>query len=381
MADRTNEPRIDAEEILAGIVRWVEIETPSTDGAAVNRLADAVEREFADLGAAIERIPGRDGFGDALIARAPWNAEADGPGIMVLGHLDTVHPHGTIARLAVRREGDRVYGPGIYDMKGGDYLGLYALRHLLRQGRRAKLPVTFLFVPEEEVGSPTSRPVIEREALKSKYVLCMEPGRDGGKVVTGRKGCARYVVRVHGEPAHSGARHQDGRSAIREAARQILAIEAMTDYGTGVTTSVGLWGGGTGANVVPEFSTFEVDVRLPDAATAAAVCARIEALKPVDPDVAITVEGGLNRPAYEKTDAIATLHAHAQTLAAEIGIPLPDTTTGGFSDGNFTAALGIPTLDGLGVDGAGAHTEEEHLYYSSLEPRAKLLIRLLETLE
>ena len=381
MADSSNEPKVDAEEILTGIVRWVEIETPSQDGAAVNRLADAIEREFVEVGARTERIPGRDGFGDVLIAQAPWNADTDGPGIMVLGHMDTVHPHGTIRRLTVRREGDKVFGPGIYDMKGGDYLGFYGLRHLLRQGKRAKLPVTFLFVPEEEVGSPTSREIIEREGLKAKYVLCMEPGRDGGKVVTGRKGCARFVVKVHGEPAHSGARHQDGRSAIREAARQILDIEAMTDYATGVTTSVGLWDGGTGANVVPEFSTFEVDVRLPEAASAETVCARIANLKSHDPDVTIEVTGGLNRPAYEKTPAIAALHEHARKLAAEIGIPLDDTVTGGFSDGNFTAALGIPTLDGLGVDGAGAHTEEEHLYYSSLEPRAKLLIRLLETLE
>ena len=274
-----------------------------------------------------------------------------------------------------------MFGPGIYDMKGGDYLGFYALRHLLRQGKRAKLPVTFLFVPEEEVGNPTSRAIIEREGLKSKYVLCMEPGRDGGKVVTARKGCARYVVRVRGEPAHAGTRQQDGHSAVREAARQIVDIEALTDYATGVTASVGLWTGGTGANVVPAFSTFEVDLRLPDAASAEAVCARMEALKPYDPEIAIEVTGGLNRPAYEKSPAIGALYEKAKALAAEFGYPLPDTVTGGFSDGNFTAALGIPTLDGLGVDGAGAHTEEEHLYWSSLEPRAKLLIRLLETLD
>src|SRR3546814_123000 len=324
MADRSNEPKVDAEDILAGILRWVGIETPSHDGAAVNRLADMIAGEFAGLGAAIERIPGRDGFGDVLIAHAPWNAETDGPGIMVLGHMDTVHPHGTIERLTVRRESDKVFGPGIYDMKGGDHLGFYALRHLLRQGRRAKLPVTFLFVPEEEVGSPTSRAIIEREGLKSKYVLCMEPGRDGGKVVTARKGCARYIVRVHGEPAHSGTRHEDGRSAVREAARQILDIEAMTDYATGVTTSVGLWDGGTGANVVPEFSTFEVDVRLPDAATAETVCARIEALKPHDPDVTVEVTGGLNRPAYEKSAAIDALYEQAKALAAAFGYPLPE---------------------------------------------------------
>ncbi len=184
--DRPNVPRIDAEEILAGVLEWVGIESPSHDAAAVNRMADRVQHDIGGIGAQVERIPGVDGFGDLLKARTPWGG--DGPGILVLSHIDTVHPIGSIDDvLPVRREEDRVYGPGIYDMKGGAYLAYYAYRHLVRMGAETPLPITFLYVPEEEVGSPTSREIIEREALNNKYVLVTEPAREGGKIVTSRK--------------------------------------------------------------------------------------------------------------------------------------------------------------------------------------------------
>jgi glutamate carboxypeptidase len=377
----SNLPRIDADEILDGIRQWVEIESPSHDAAAVNRMVDRVEGEMRATGARLARIPGRDGFGDALVAKSPWGGDA--PGILVLAHLDTVHPVGMLhGALKFRREGDKVYGPGIYDMKGGGYLAFYAYRHLIRLGRRTRLPITFLFVPEEEVGSPTSRALIEAEARKNKYVLVMEPGRDGGKVVTARKGVGRFVMTIEGRPAHAGARHEDGRSAVRELARQVLAVEAMTDYAAGVTTNVGLVSGGTGVNVVPQFAAAEIDLRVPDAAVAATMTRRILALGAHDPDVRVAVEGGMNRPPYGKDAGIARLFEHARACAAELGFDLKDVPlTGGGSDGNFTAALGIPTLDGLGVDGYGAHTDYEHCLYSSLEPRARLALRLFETLE
>lgn len=377
----SNEPRIDGEEILAGIREWVMIETPSHDGVAVNRLVDVVARRMAALGAEIARTPGCDGFGDILRARMPWGGT--GPGILILSHLDTVHPAGTLAgALPWRREGDSAFGPGIYDMKGGAYLAYYALRHLVRAGRSAALPVTILFVPEEEVGSPSSRAAIERAAAASKYVLVTEPARDGGKVVTARKGVARFDIRIKGRPSHAGLRHQDGRSAIREMARQILAIEAMTDYARGITTNVGVVAGGTGVNVVPAECSAGVDLRFPDAASGDELSGRILSLRAADPDIEVTVTGGINRPAYVKDAGIARLFEHARQLAAEIGFDLEDVPlTGGGSDGNFTAAMGIPTLDGLGVDGKGAHSHEEQLYVSSLEPRARLWLRLLETLE
>ena len=383
-ADRTsaagrNEPRIDAEEILEGILEWVRIESPSHDAEAVNRMVDRVESLMRPLTSHLQRTPGRDGFGDILTVRSEWGG--DGPGILVLSHLDTVHPIGTIDDiLTVRREGDRVYGPGIYDMKGGAYLAWYAFRHLVRAGRETPLPITFLFVPEEEVGSPTSRAAIEAAARANRYVLVTEPARDGGKIVTARKGVAMFEMTVKGRPSHAGARHRDGRSAIREMARQILRLEDMTDYGREITVNVGVVSGGTGTNVVPAECRSMIDLRVPTPETAQEMCARVLGLIPFDPDVELEVTGGMNRPAYEKDASIEALLQHARGLAAELGIDLQDVKAGGVSDGNFTAALGIPTLDGLGVDGHGAHSHEEHLLVSSLEPRTRLMLGLFETL-
>jgi len=301
----------------------------------------------------------------------------------VLAHLDTVHPIGMIEKdLKIRREGDSIFGPGIYDMKAGGYIAYYALRHLIRQGKKPKLPITFLFIPEEEVGSPTSRARIEAAAKGHKYALVMEPGRDGDRVVTSRKGVGRFEVKATGIPAHSGARHQDGRSAIKEMARQVLAIEDMTDYARGVTTTVGVIAGGTAPNVIPQHCHITVDLRVRDEAAGAEFEAKILGLEPFDAGVKLDVTGGMNRPPFEKTTAIDVLFRHAQAVARGIGFDLQHTEmTGGGSDGNFTAALGVPTLDGLGIDGDGAHTEWEHGLISSIEPRTRLMRGLLETLQ
>jgi len=374
----SNVPPLDAAEILAGIGAWVEIESPTTDAAAVNRMADRVQQDFSAIGARVERIAGRDGFGDHLLVTSPWGD--DGPGILVLSHLDTVHGIGTLAtKLPFRVDGDVAYGPGIYDMKGGAHLAFAAMRHLVRMGRTTRLPIRHLLVSEEEVGSPTSREIIEREARRARYVLVTEPAREGGRVVTARKGTARFELRVHGVSAHSGARHQDGRSAIKELARQILELEGMTDYATGVTVNVGVIAGGTRANVVAAEARAEIDMRVPNPELGEAAVARVLALQPFDPDVTLQVSGGLNRPGYEKSPEIAALFETAKALAAGIGFELQDLKTGGGSDGNFTAAI-APTLDGLGVDGKGGHTDYEQLYVSSLVPRARLLLGLFETL-
>lgn len=380
MAAEANEPRIDPDEILAGIREWVEVETPSGDGAAVNRLVSRVEAQLGQLAMRVVRHPGRDGFGDTLEARSPWGGE--GPGILVLAHLDTVWDIGTLGRRPFRVDGDCVYGPGIYDMKGGGHLAFYAYRHIVRQGRETNLPITFLFVPEEEVGSPTSREHIERAARDAKYVLVLEPGRTGNGVVTSRKAWGRFVMTVTGVSAHAGSGHEHGRSAVVELSRQILRIEAMTDYARGITTNVGVvTAGGPGkGNVVPPLATAEIDLRAPDEATAAEMVERIRSLRAIGPDVTVTVEGGINRPAFERHEGVARLYETARRLAADMGMELPETSTGGVSDGNFAAALGVPTLDGLGVLGAGAHAEHEHLLYSSLEPRTRLVLRLFEEL-
>ncbi len=380
MTEKQNVPELDAEEILEGILEWVNIESPSDDPAAVNRMVDRVERDQRGIGARIERIPGRDGYGDILIARSAGTDA--GPGILVLSHTDTVHPVGTLeGARPVERDGDVVYGPGIYDMKGGAYIAFHALRHLVRMGGSPSLPVTFLYVPEEEVGSHTSREHIERLALENKYVLVTEPARDGGKVVTRRKGSGDFEVVTRGRPAHAGARHQDGRNAIKEMAHQVLRLEGMTDYARGITVSVGVVEGGTFPNVVPAECRALVDLRVPDADSAEEMCARIMGLTPLGPDTEVHVSGGMNRPGYRKDEGITALFEHARTLAAEIGFELEDTGSGGVSDGNFSAALGVPTLDGLGVDGQGAHTDYEQIYYSSIVPRTRLWVRLLTTLE
>lgn len=380
MNSRSNRGRIDPDEILDGIRTWVEIESPSHDAAAVNRMIDKIEDDFRTVGALIERQAGQNGAGDLLNIRSLWG-DAATPGILVLSHADTVHPIGTLKRLPFRREGDVVRGPGIYDMKSGAYLAYYAYRHLVREGTETPLPITFMFVPDEEIGSDSARERIEAAARAAKYVLVMEPARDGGKVVTARKGVGRFHISATGRAAHAGVRHQDGRNAIHEIARQIVKIEGMTDYKRDITLNVGLVQGGSALNVVPEHCSIDIDLRVPDMATGDDMCQRILALTPHDPDVKLTITGGMNRPPYHKDPGIAKLFDHAKGLAKEIGFDLRDVPlTGGGSDGNFTAALGIPTLDGLGADGKGAHSDDEQIFFSSLEERAKLLLRLFETL-
>lgn len=381
MPEKTkNIPSIDGEELLEEILNWVDIESPSHDADAVNLMVDHVQKALHLLGLDIERTPGRDGFGDILTARTPWGG--NGPGILVISHLDTVHNIGTKEKqLKIRREGDKVYGPGIYDMKAGAYIALYAMRHLIRSGDKTPLPVTFMYIPEEEVGSPTSRDKIVDLAKKSKYVLVTEPAREGGKIVTARNGRLQFTVKVTGRPSHAGSRHMDGRSAIKEMAKQILHMEELTDYERSRTCSVGTISGGTIPNVIPFECEVTVDVRVPDVKAQQEILTFFKELKPFDTDCELEVIGGIDRPPYDKNNAIKELFQHARGIAKEIGFDLEDMKTGGGSDGNFTGALGIPTLDGLGADGQGAHTHDEFIYYSSLEERAKLMLGLFRTLQ
>lgn len=368
----------DTAEMLAGIREWVEVESHTVDAAGVNRVMDVCASGWAKAGAKVERIKGRDGLGDHVSVSSPWGGEEE-PGILVLCHLDTVHPRGTIKDLAFRVDGDRCYGPGIYDMKGGAYLAFAAFQAITRAGKSTPLPLRFLYTSDEEIGSPTSRDVIVAHARQAKHVLVTEPARDGGKIVTSRKGVARFVLTAHGRPSHAGARHQDGRSAILEVARQIIDIEAMTDYKRGVTFNVGQISGGTAENVVPAICEASIDMRIKTVADARHFEAHFRELKSYNPDVRVKVTGGLNRPPYEMNAAGAKLYAHAQNVASEIGIDLVGIATGGGSDGNFTAPF-VATLDGLGVDGDGAHTLHEHMLISSLVPRMNLHKRLFETL-
>lgn len=368
------------ESLLEAVRQWVAIESPTQDAAAVNRMADHAERLLRDIGASIERIPGTHGYGDILIGRIA--GIEPGPGILVLGHIDTVHPVGTLAGpLPWRVEGDRAYGPGIYDMKGGNAIAMAALAHLHATGRRPRLPVSVMFIPDEEAGSPSSRARIEAEARRHAIVLVAEPSGEGGKFTVARHGIARYYLETTGRPAHAGAYHAKGRSAIREMARQVLAVEAMTDYDRTITLNVGTISGGTHENMVPVSARACVYVLVPTAAAEAEVRERLFALRPHDPDVKLDVTLGLFRPPYGKTPAIQRLYDHAAGLVAGSLWPSAgERVAGGGSDGNFTGALGIPTLDGLGVLGDGPHTYEEHMLVSCLVPRTRLWAGLFETL-
>ncbi len=376
MADRHEEN----ERLLAGIRSWVEIESPSTDAEAVNRMADLVQGELDGIGLDTERVPGRDGFGDHLLARTPW--QTNEPGIMVLGHLDTVWSLGTLAARPFRVEDGKAYGPGIYDMKGGAYLICEAIRTIMETEERPPLPITVLFVSDEEVGSPTSREVIEAEAKRSKYVIVNEPARPPhGAAVTTRSGWGRFRIQVRGRAAHAGSDHQLGRSAIAELARLIVKIEGMTDYERGVTFNVGTVQGGTRPNVVPEEAEADVDLRFANPDEADSLEQAVLGLEPEGEDIEIEVFGGINRPPFERSEAGMALFERAKAVAADAGVDLKETWAGGVSDGNFAAALGVPTLDGLGVVGAGAHAEHEHIVVDRLAERSDFLLGLLRTLD
>ncbi|VIO64933.1 Carboxypeptidase G2 [Bradyrhizobium ivorense] len=367
----------DAAAMLQGIRRWVEIESPTERPDQVNQLVDIVAEGYRVLPATLERVAGRDGCGDHLVARSSWGQ--DSPGVLVLSHLDTVHPMGFIERLPFRVDGDSAFGPGIYDMKGGAFLAYHAFRQICADDARPPLGITQLYVSDEEIGSPTSRALIEAEGRKAKYVLVTEPARDGGKIVTGRKGVARFDVFIKGVPAHAGTRPEDGRSAIRELGHVIQTLGSMNDLERGISVNVGVVRGGTKPNVIAEEAYAEVDLRVPTIADADELVPKILGITSRTEGVSVKVTGELNRPPYEKSNAGAALFEHARGVAAELGFELHDVFTGGGSDGNFTAPH-TATLDGLGVDGKGAHTHYEQLYISSLEPRARLLYRLYQTL-
>src|SRR3984893_195927 len=302
----TSQNPFDSKTILDGIRRWGEIETPTEAPEQVNRLATLVAEGYRDLPVTIERIAGQNGCGDHLLARSAFGQ--DKPGILVLSHLDTVHPMGFIERLPFRIEGDCAFGPGIYDMKGGAYLAYHAFRQLCAADVHSQLGVTQLYVSDEEIGSPTSRALIEAEGQKAKYVLVTEPARDGGKIVTGRKGVGRVEVFIKGRPAHAGTRPQEGRSAIRELANVIQTLEAMNDPKRRITVTVGVVKGGTRPNVIPEEAYAQVDLRMPSIADADEVVPKILELKSRSDGVTVTVVGGLNRPPYEKGNAVAALY-------------------------------------------------------------------------
>jgi glutamate carboxypeptidase len=369
-----------AEALLAELLEWVRIESPTYDAATVNRMEDFIAPKIAALGFAVERIGGRDGLGDILRCRRP--GRSDGPGILMIAHADTVHPVGTLAgKLPIRREGDKCYGPAIYDMKGGTVIALAALKAAIAAGKLAP-PMSIVINPDEEIGSPTSREVIEAEARRHKYVLIPEPAKGtAGDVTTGRHAFQRFFLTTHGRPAHSGWTNKDGRSAVRVMAQLVEELERRSDFDKGPTYAVSVIHGGQWVNCVPMTCTAQALCVARDMATFAEIGKVMDGLVGVRADVRIEVVRGPVRPLWTAHAGTMALYERARRIAGEIGFELGHGQHGGGSDGNFTGAMGVATLDGLGVKGGGAHTHEEHILVSSLVPRATLLVRLFAELE
>ena len=368
----------DTDTMLQGLRAWVECESPTWDAPAVDRMLDLAAREMAIMGATIEHIAGRQGFGGYVRARFPHPKQGQ-PGILIAGHLDTVHPIGTLAKLPWRREGNKCYGPGICDMKGGNYLSLEAIRQLQRAAFTTPLPITVLLTPDEEVGTPSVRDVVEAEAARNKYVLVPEPGRENNGVVTGRYAIARFNLEATGKPSHAGATLSSGRSAIREMARQIIAIDAMT--GPDCTFSVGIVHGGQWVNCVATTCIGEALSMAKRQADLDRGVERMLALSGTSNDVTFKVTRGVTRPVWEPDAGTMALYEKARGIAKAMGLELPHGSAGGGSDSNFTGAMGIPTLDGLGVRGADMHTLNEYIEVDSLVERGRLMAGLLATLE
>lgn len=375
------ETDFNAESLLAGIVKWVELESPSNDRHAVMQMLALVEAAFVGMPVQTERIAGGAIRPDIL--KVTYGCALT-PGILVLGHVDTVHPIGTAqSHLPIRRVGDRAFGPGILDMKSGVYLAVEALRKLLAAGLTPSLPITFLIIPDEEVGSPGSRSVIEQVARQHKYVLVPEPARKG-KVVTGRHAFARYRVRVLGRPAHAGADNRFGASAINRMAKLIVDLESRSDGDRGITYSVGIVSGGTFVNVIPYSCEAQVLCVAPDEAALEEIEQTMQGLAVEGggaDGMGIEIERGPVRPLFKPSAGGLALFARASAIAQSLGVTLEHGQFGGGSDGNFTGALGIATLDGLGPVGSGPHTHDEHIFVSSLTSRCQILAEMMRTLE
>ena len=368
----------DAETMLQGLRPWVECESPTWDAAAVDRMLDLAARDMALAGATIERIAGRMGFGGCIRARFP-HPNAGAPGILIAGHLDTVHPIGTLQKLPWRREGNLCYGPGIFDMKGGNYAALEAIRQLQRAAVATPLPITFLLTPDEEVGTPSVRDLVEAEAARNKYVLVPEPALGNIGVVTGRYAIARFNLEAVGKPSHAGATLKAGRSAIRELARRVIQIDEMSD--DDCTFSVGIVHGGQWVNCVASRATGEALSMAKRQSDLDRGVERMLALSGTANDVTFTVTRGVTRPVWEPNAATMALYEKARAVAKDIGIDITHGSAGGGSDANFTGAMGIATLDGLGMRGNGAHTLNEHIEVDSLPERGRLMAGLLATLD
>jgi len=363
--------------------RWlVEQESMSREAEATRLIAESLGERLASIGAAVELVSDRR-FGSTLLARfgaskkgSPNRAKP----LLIVGHLDTVWPLGTLAERPFRIEDDRAFGPGIFDMKAGVMLATFAMRAIKELNRTTRRPVTLMMTCDEETGSVFSRGVIEDEARRAHTALVLEPPIPGGTIKTARKGVGEFELIIHGRPAHAGNDLRAGVSAITELAHQVLAINKLNDFERGTTVNVGVAHAGVLPNVVAAEARAKIDMRFQRVEDGQRITEAMTNLKPVLDGARIEVRGGINRPPLVRTSETGRLFEHAQRLASEFDLELKEGSVGGGSDGNFIAAHGVPVLDGLGVDGAGAHAEHEHIIISDIPRRAALLARLIETI-
>jgi glutamate carboxypeptidase len=360
--------------LLEFIEALVAIESPSDDPAAVNRCGAELAARLEAVGGSVTRVPSSTAGDHLRVGFGSGEKQ-----ILLLGHFDTVWPIGQLARMPLKREGGRLYGPGVFDMKAGIGLATLATRALLDRGEPGAR-IVMLWTTDEEIGSLTSRALIEAEASKSDAVLVLEPSLPGGALKTSRKGVGQFEMIARGVSAHAGLDPGKGVNAIRELARQIVAIDDLQDPANGVTVTVGIVSGGTRANVIPAEARATIDARANTGADAERVQRAMRALKPQIPGAQIEVTGGFARPPLERTADVVKMFELAKSVAAEIGLKLEEGSAGGGSDGNFTAALGIPTLDGFGAIGDGAHAIHEHVEIDALVPRAATIAGVLESL-
>ena len=371
---------------VAGYERWmakiltdlVRIESPSHQPEAVNRAVDRVAAEINMLGGRVRRHRVQ-GYGDLLEARLGKRSKGTRT-VVLLGHLDTVWPIGTIRTMPFRVEAGRAYGPGVFDMKAGVVMALAALRALQESAALdfSGSEVVLLLNSDEEVGSRASRPWTEKLALEARAVLVLEPAQgEQGAYKTARKGVGQFRLQVTGRAAHSGVDFTAGHSAVLELGRQLERIASLTELERGITVNPGVIGGGTQANVIAAAAWAEIDLRVNTKGDATRIERRLRALRPVDKECRLEWSGELNRPPMERTPGTVRLFRQAQVLAQRMGMQLQEAATGGGSDGNFTSALGVPTLDGMGAVGNGAHAEDESIQLDSLVPRATLLAGMI----
>ena len=368
------------DEMVSLLGRFVGCESPSHDKSAVDAFGAMVASEWEKRGAEVRMLAQTERGNHLRIEVRASGTPANGQ-VMVLGHLDTVYPLGTIAKTPFRVSGRRAWGPGTFDMKGGLVLALFAVDALREARVSVRRNLVFLWTSDEEIGSTTSRATIETEAKRSDAVLVLEPAFGAnGKVKTQRKGVGGVEIVVTGRSAHAGIDPEKGVNAVHELALQIERLMGMNDSRRGITVQATVVSGGTVSNVVPEHARAELDIRFSRLADGAAIERKIHGLKPILKGARIQIIGGVNRPPLERTRAIGKLFEHARNLSKHTGVPLGEAATGGGSDGNFTAAIGVPTLDGLGCIGDGAHSPKEHVLISALPERAALIAGLLATL-